>query len=225
MQVMGYEVLFNGKNMERILVGLGVTLEIAVFSVLISMIVGTIFGVIMSSKNRLVVLIGRIYIETIRIIPILVWLFIFYFGLTKLIGVHIDSFIISVVVFSMWGVAEMGDIVRGAITSIPKHQIESGRAIGLRDIQIYMYIIIPQSIKRMIPSAINLTTRMIKTTSLVALIGVIEVLKVGQQIIESSLFNNPSAPLWVYAFISGLYFIICFPVSTLSKKLETRWGD
>ncbi|SHG82142.1 amino acid ABC transporter membrane protein 2, PAAT family [Asaccharospora irregularis DSM 2635] len=222
---MGYEVLFNGKNMERILVGLGVTLEIAVFSVLISMIVGTIFGVIMSSKNRLVVLIGRIYIETIRIIPILVWLFIFYFGLTKLIGVHIDSFIISVVVFSMWGVAEMGDIVRGAITSIPKHQIESGRAIGLRDIQIYMYIIIPQSIKRMIPSAINLTTRMIKTTSLVALIGVIEVLKVGQQIIESSLFNNPSAPLWVYAFISGLYFIICFPVSTLSKKLETRWGD
>lgn len=222
---MGYEVLFNGKNMERMLVGLGVTLEIAVFSVLISMIVGTIFGVIMSSKNRLVVLIGRIYIETIRIIPILVWLFIFYFGLTKLIGIHIDSFIISVVVFSMWGVAEMGDIVRGAITSIPKHQIESGRAIGLRDIQIYMYIIIPQSIKRMIPSAINLTTRMIKTTSLVALIGVIEVLKVGQQIIESSLFNNPSAPLWVYAFISGLYFIICFPVSTLSKKLETRWGD
>lgn len=222
---MGYEVLFNGKNMERMLVGLGVTLEIAVFSVLISVIVGTIFGVIMSSKNRLVVLIGRIYIETIRIIPILVWLFIFYFGLTKLIGVHIDSFIISVVVFSMWGVAEMGDIVRGAITSIPKHQIESGRAIGLRDIQIYMYIIIPQSIKRMIPSAINLTTRMIKTTSLVALIGVIEVLKVGQQIIESSLFNNPSAPLWVYAFISGLYFIICFPVSTLSKKLETRWGD
>lgn len=221
---MGYEVLFNGKNMERMLVGLGVTLEIAVFSVLISMIVGTIFGVIMSSKNRLVVLIGRIYIETIRIIPILVWLFIFYFGLTKLIGIHIDSFIISVAVFSMWGVAEMGDIVRGAITSIPKHQIESGRAIGLRDIQIYMYIIIPQSIKRMIPSAINLTTRMIKTTSLVALIGVIEVLKVGQQIIESSLFNNPSAPLWVYAFISGLYFIICFPVSTLSKKLETRWG-
>ena len=222
---MGYEVLFNGKNMERMLVGLGVTLEIAVFSVLISMIVGTIFGVIMSSKNRLVVLIGRIYIETIRIIPILVWLFIFYFGLTKLIGIHIDSFIISVAVFSMWGVAEMGDIVRGAITSIPKHQIESWRAIGLRDIQIYMYIIIPQSIKRMIPSAINLTTRMIKTTSLVALIGVIEVLKVGQQIIESSLFNNPSAPLWVYAFISGLYFIICFPVSTLSKKLETRWGD
>ena len=122
---MGYEVLFNGKNMERMLVGLGVTLEIAVFSVLISMIVGTIFGVIMSSKNRLVVLIGRIYIETIRIIPILVWLFIFYFGLTKLIGIHIDSFIISVAVFSMWGVAEMGDIVRGAITSIPKHQIES----------------------------------------------------------------------------------------------------
>jgi len=222
---MGYDILFKGKNMERILTGLTVTLEIAIFSILISIIGGIIFGVIMTSKNKIVILVSRIYLEAIRIIPLLVWLFIFYFGITKLIGIHIDSFLISLIVFSMWGIAEMGDIVRGAITSLPKHQIESGKAIGLTKNQIYLYIIIPQAIRRMIPAAINLSTRIIKTTSLVVLIGVVEVLKVGQQIIESSILSNPSAPLWVYGWIAVLYFILCFPISIASKKLETKWGD
>lgn len=225
MPVMGYDILFKGKNMERILTGLTVTLEIAIFSILISIIGGIIFGVIMTSKNKIVILVSRIYLEAIRIIPLLVWLFIFYFGITKLIGIHIDSFLISLIVFSMWGIAEMGDIVRGAITSLPKHQIESGKAIGLTNNQIYLYIIIPQAIRRMIPAAINLSTRIIKTTSLVVLIGVVEVLKVGQQIIESSILSNPSAPLWVYGWIAVLYFILCFPISIASKKLETKWGD
>lgn len=225
MPVMGYDILFKGKNMERILTGLTVTLEIAIFSILISIIGGIIFGVIMTSKNKIVILVSRIYLEAIRIIPLLVWLFIFYFGITKLIGIHIDSFLISLIVFSMWGIAEMGDIVRGAITSLPKHQIESGKAIGLTKNQIYLYIIIPQAIRRMIPAAINLSTRIIKTTSLVVLIGVLEVLKVGQQIIESSILSNPSAPLWVYGWIAVLYFILCFPISFASKKLETKWGD
>lgn len=225
MPVMGYDILFKGKNMERILTGLTVTLEIAIFSILISIIGGIIFGVIMTSKNKIVILVSRIYLEAIRIIPLLVWLFIFYFGITKLIGIHIDSFLISLIVFSMWGIAEMGDIVRGAITSLPKHQIESGKAIGLTKNQIYLYIIIPQAIRRMIPAAINLSTRIIKTTSLVVLIGVVEVLKVGQQIIESSILSTPSAPLWVYGWIAVLYFILCFPISIASKKLETKWGD
>ncbi|MBU5307903.1 amino acid ABC transporter permease [Clostridioides mangenotii] len=225
MPVMGYDILFKGKNMDRILTGLTVTLEIAIFSILISIIGGIIFGVIMTSKNKIVILVSRIYLEAIRIIPLLVWLFIFYFGITKLIGIHIDSFLISLIVFSMWGIAEMGDIVRGAITSLPKHQIESGKAIGLTKNQIYLYIIIPQAIRRMIPAAINLSTRIIKTTSLVVLIGVVEVLKVGQQIIESSILSNPSAPLWVYGWIAVLYFILCFPISIASKKLETKWGD
>lgn len=225
MPVMGYDILFKGKNMGRILTGLTVTLEIAIFSILISIIGGIIFGVIMTSKNKIVILVSRIYLEAIRIIPLLVWLFIFYFGITKLIGIHIDSFLISLIVFSMWGIAEMGDIVRGAITSLPKHQIKSGKAIGLTKNQIYLYIIIPQAIRRMIPAAINLSTRIIKTTSLVVLIGVVEVLKVGQQIIESSILSNPSAPLWVYGWIAVLYFILCFPISIASKKLETKWGD
>jgi len=77
----------------------------------------------------------------------------------------------------------------------------------------------------MLPGAINLATRMVKTTSLVVLIGVIEVVKIGQQVIEVSRFKVPTASFWVYGFIFILYFIICYPLSILSKKLEAKWNN
>jgi polar amino acid transport system permease protein len=161
--------LFEGKNFLRVLSGLGITLQIAVISILLSGILGIVFGIIMTSKNIIVKVICRTYLEAMRIIPILVWLFIFFFGIPKATGLHIDAKIISIFVFTLWGMAEMGDIVRGAITSMPKHQTESGLALGLKKIQVYRYIVVPQAVRRMIPAAINLATRMIKTTSLVGI--------------------------------------------------------
>ncbi|WP_312694216.1 amino acid ABC transporter permease, partial [Caproiciproducens sp.] len=155
----------------------------------------------------------------VRIIPILVWLFIFYFTLNLQLGGEI----VSIMVFSLWGTAEMGDIVRGAVESLPKHQKESGAALGLTRVQIYRYVIIPQIVQRLLPAAINLATRMIKTTSLVVLIGVVEVLKVGQQIIERSILEVPTASFWIYGFIFLLYFVICYPVSLLSRRLGRKW--
>lgn len=112
---------------------------------------------------------------------------------------------------------------RGAVESLPKHQKESGAALGLTRMQIYRYVIIPQIVRRLLPAAINLATRMIKTTSLVVLIGVVEVLKVGQQIIERSILEVPTASSWIYGFIFLLYFVICYPVSLLSRRLERKW--
>ena len=109
--------------------------------------------------------------------------------------------------------------------SIPRHQYESGAALGLDKKQIYRYIIIPQTLRRLIPLAINLTTRMIKTTSLIVLIGVVEVLKVAQQIIEANRYTVPDSALWIYATIFFLYFLICWPISLLAKKLEKVWEN
>ena len=78
--------------------------------------------------------------------------------------------------FVLWGTAEMSDLVRGALIAIPKHQYESSEALGMSRAQTYWYIIIPQTVRRLIPLSINLITRMIKTTSLVLMIGVVEVL-------------------------------------------------
>lgn len=220
---MGYDVIFQGKNFLRLLGGLLVTAEIAFISVVIALILGTVFGVVMNSKSKVIRIISNIYLEAIRIIPILVWLFVGYFGISRVFNIHIDGVVVSIVVFSLWGIAEMGDLMRGAIKSIPKIQEESAMAIGLNKTQIYRYIIIPQALKRVTPSAINLSTRIIKTTSLVIMIGVVEVVKVGQQVIEVSAVKSPMATFWVYGFIFFLYFMICYPLSLLSKKLEKRW--
>lgn len=225
MESSGISVLFEGINLIRILGGLLVTLKIAFISIIFSAVLGTGFGLVMHSNSKSIQFFSRIYLEAIRIIPILVWLFIWYFGVTKVLGIHLDGEVISVVVFSLWGIAEMGDLVRAAVQSLPMHQRESGKAMGLTDLQVYRYIIIPQAIRRMIPGAINLATRMIKTTSLVVLIGVVEIVKVGQQIIEVSLLKNPMAAFWVYGFIFILYFGLCYPISLVSRKLEARWEN
>ncbi|ADL53148.1 amino acid ABC transporter permease [Clostridium cellulovorans] len=223
MQDLGASIIFQGVNLQRLLSGLLVTGRIALISIAISSILGIIFGIIMTSKRKSIKIFSRLYLESIRIIPILVLLFIFYFGITKILKIHLEGELGSIIVFSLWGTAEMGDLVRGAIMSLPKHQRESGKAIGLTENQIYLYIIIPQVVRRLVPAAMNLATRMIKTTSLVVLIGVVEVLKVSQQIIESSVLKNPSAAFWVYGFCFILYFIICYPMSLFSKRLEKKW--
>lgn len=223
MQEWGINVLFEGRNFIRLLEGLWVTLEISLISVFISVILGLGMGILMSMNSRFIKFMCRLYLDTVRIIPQLVLLFLAYFGLSKSFGVNLSGEVAAVLVFSFWGIAEMGDLVRGALNSIPKHQYETGLAIGLNKRQLYQYVIIPQIIRRLLPQTINLVTRIIKTTSLIVLIGVVEVVKVGQQIIEASRLTVPSAALWIYGVIFLLYFLICYPISVFAAKLEKRW--
>lgn len=224
MQDLGISVLFQGRNFIRLLEGLLVTINISLISVAISIVLGIFVGMVMALNNPVTKIITRIYLEFIRIMPQLVLLFIVYFGVTRAFDINLSGELSAIIVFVMWGTAEMGDLVRGALTSIPKHQYESGKAIGLTGLQIYLYIIIPQTVRRLIPLAINLVTRMIKTTSLIVLIGVVEVVKVGQQIIEANRLTTPTAALWIYGVIFFLYFIVCYPISLLSGKLEKLWS-
>jgi polar amino acid transport system permease protein len=222
---LGIDVLFQGRNMIRLLEGLWVTVQISMVSVMISITLGIVLGIIMSIKNPIIQIVSRIYLEFIRIMPQLVLLFLVYFGITKMFHINLTGKVSAVIVFALWGTAEMGDLVRGALTSMPRHQYESGKAIGLSRLQVYRYIIIPQTVRRLIPQAINLVTRMIKTTSLIVLIGVVEVVKVGQQIIEASRLTTPNAAIWIYGVIFFLYFIVCFPISLLSTRLEKLWKN
>ena len=94
----------------------------------------------------------------------------------------------AIIVFSFWGTAEMGDLVRGALQSIPAIQRESAQALGMNPFQVYTLVILPQTVRRLIPLSINLITRMVKTTSLVMMIGIVEVLKVARAIADRILF-------------------------------------
>lgn len=222
---MGFEILLKGNNMLRLLQGLWVALRISLISVVISIVLGILVGMLMTSKNKVIQVITRVYLEIVRIMSQLVLLFIVYFGATKAMGINLSAEAAAIIVFVFWGVAEMADLVRGSLISIPKIQYESSESLGLSRGQTYRYVIIPQIIRRMIPLSINLITRMIKTTSLVMMIGIVEVLKVGQQIIEANRKTSPNAAFAIFATILLLYFIACWPISCLSKYLEKRWEN
>ncbi len=221
---LGLEVLCKGSNMLRLLEGVWVAVRISLISIVISMPLGVLLGILMTRKNRLIRFLTKFYLEFIRIMPQLVLLFIVFFGSTRSLGWNLSGEIAAIIVFVLWGTAEMGDLVRGALLSIPKHQYESSEALGLSKFQSYRYVILPQTLRRLIPLSINLITRMIKTTSLILMIGVVEVLKVGQQIIEANRMTSPNAAFGIFLVIFLLYFLICWPISMTARHLEKKWS-
>ena len=221
---LGIDVLFKGTNFIRLLGGLWTALEISLISVGLSIPLSILLGIVMTIPNKAIKVITKIYLEIIRIMPQLVLLFIVFFGATRTMGINLSGEVASVIVFTLWGTAEMGDLVRGSIISIPKHQSESSLALGLSKAQTYLYIIIPQTVRRLLPLSINLVTRMIKTTSLILMIGVVEVIKVAQQIIEANRATSPNAAFGVYLVVFIMYFIVCFSISMVAKHLEKKWS-
>lgn len=224
MDSLGIDVLFKGTNFIRLLQGLWVSVEISLIAVVLSILLGLLVGMLMTINNPVLKAILKIYLETVRIMPQMVLLFIVYFGTTRVFGWDISAESSAIFVFTFWGTAEMGDLVRGSIKSIPTIQFESAMALGFGKVQTYYYIIFPQTVRRLIPLSINLITRMIKTTSLVMMIGIVEVLKVAQQIIEANRNSSPNAAFGVFAVVFLLYFIVCWPISRLSVYLEKRWA-
>lgn len=221
---LGLEVLWKGRNFVRLLGGLWTALRISLLAVSISIPLGMLLGMLMTRKNLVLVVLTRFYLEFIRVMPQMVLLFLVFFGTTRWFGWNLDGELSSVIVFSLWGTAEMGDLVRGALISIPAQQTESAAALGMTRPQILRHIVLPQTLRRLIPLSINLITRMIKTTSLVLMIGVVEILKVSQQIIEANRMSSPNAAFGVYLTVFLLYFLACWPISLLSKTLEKRWS-
>ena len=122
---LGISVLFKGKNLPRILGGLWVALRISLISVVVSFPLGILLGAAMTLKNPFVKAVMRIYLEVVRIMPQMVLLFLFYFGTTRAFGWDLSGETASVIVFVLWGTAEMSDLVRSCLISIPIHQYET----------------------------------------------------------------------------------------------------
>lgn len=215
--------LLNPDTLSRLWKGLYITLEISIVSIIITSFGGLFLGILMSLKNRYVYILCRFALEFVRAMPLLVWLFMVYFGLSRWLGINLSSVSSAIIVFSIWGSFEMMDLVRTSLKSIPKHQYESAASLGLNKTQSYFYVIIPQAMRRLTPMSMNLLTRMIKSTTFAYLIGAVELVKVGQQIIE---FNNKNdlAPFIIYGLIFFIFFIICYPVTLYSRKLEKKWS-
>jgi polar amino acid transport system permease protein len=213
-----FDILFQGQNFVRLLLGLWVTIRIALISSVLSIALGTGFGLLLRVKIPYIRLVGRIYVEFFRIMPQLVLLFVGYYTLET----QFSAEAVAVIVFTLWGTAEMGDLVRGATENVDVGQVEAGKTIGLSKLHLNLHIVLPQAFRQLVPVSINLVTRIIKTTAIVPLIGIVEVLKVGQQIIDYNRITSPTASIPVYALIFILYFLICWPLSKLATACTNR---
>lgn len=174
------------------------TVKLGLSGVICAIIVGLICAIIQYEKVPVARQIVAVYIELSRNTPLLVQLFFIYYGLPK-IGIQTDPQTCGIAGLTFLGGSYMAEV------------------------QTYWYIIIPQTLRRLIPLSINLITRMIKTTSLILMIGVVEVLKVSQQIIEANRMSSPNAAFGIYLVVFLLYFFACWPISMLAKYLEKRW--
>lgn len=199
----GINVLFEGSNFARLMAGLWTSIWIAALSLIIGLAVGTIFGILRTLKNRPIRFVLRLYLEFFRIVPTVVLLYLVYYILPRSLHVNWPATWMAVLAFSMWVAAEFSDIVRGALESVPKTQRESGLALGLNRLQLFRYVLLPQAVKLELPATINLATRVIKTTSLLMIINIMEVINVGQQIIEANNQQYPAGVFWVYGFTRG----------------------
>lgn len=195
------------------------TLSISASSIIFATLGGVLYGVLRNLGKRWLDVPLRVYLELFRAIPVLVWLYLLFFGLPIFTGASLPSFWCAVLVLSLWGASEVGEVVRGALQSLPRGQREAGVAIGLSGWQLYRHVLLPQALKRLTPPTINVYTRIIKTSSLAVLIGVVDVVKVGQQIIERTYES-----VLIYGFLVLFFFLLCYPLSAASRALEKRWS-
>lgn len=201
-------------------VGAGQTLAISLLAILFATLGGVGYGVLAQQGGRLTRGVLRVYLELFRVVPVLVWLYLFFFGLPIFFGLDIPAFWCAVLVLALWGTSEVGEVVRGGLKSLARGQQEAGLALGLSRWQLYRHVLLPQALQRLTPPTINIHTRIIKTSSLAVLIGVVEVIKVGQQIIERTYGS-----LLIYGLLFLFFFLVCYPLSLVSRRLEQQWGN
>ncbi|NDE73473.1 MAG: amino acid ABC transporter permease, partial [Betaproteobacteria bacterium] len=155
-------------------------------------------------------------VGTVQGIPLLGWLFIFYFGLS-IVGYNLPPLVAATVGFSIYAGAFLGEIWRGALVAIPKTQWEAGLSIGLNYIEQLRHVIIPQAVRMAIAPTVGFVVQLIKNTSLAAVIGFVELTREGQ-LTTASTFQ----PFSVYLLVALMYFSLCYPLTQYSRVLERK---
>jgi polar amino acid transport system permease protein len=200
--------------------GLVNTFKLAFVALLLSTVIAVIFGLMSISRFALVRWIARAFVEFFRAIPLIVNLLFVYFG-APLIGVPLDPFAAATVGLSTWGGANGAEIVRGGFNAVAKHQRESAMALGLRGWETLVFVLAPQVLLPIIPPFTGLFSVLVQATSLASLIGTLEFLRTAQIVVErTTLMTGFSPAFLIYGFVLLVYFVICFSLAALTRRLE-----
>lgn len=207
---------FSFNHVLFMLTGLGWTIGLAAIALVGGSIAGSVLTLMRVSSNPLLSRIAQLYIFIVQGTPLLVTLFIAYFGTTYL-GLSVSPLTAIAVAFSFYAAAFLGDIWRGAIQSVPAGQREGAHALGLSRAHAMRYIIVPQAIRIATPPTVGFFVQLIKNTSLASVVGIVELTRTSQ-IVSNATFK----PLEVYLTAALFYFLVCFPITLFSRSLERR---
>ncbi len=205
---------------------LGTTLKITIIAMIFALLIGLLFGLLNISKNRLLNIIGTIYVDGIRGVPLIVLAYFIYFGIPMAIqkiplevfrGFKFEAVTAGIIALSLNAGAYMAEIFRGGIQSIDKGQMEAARGLGLGYGKAMKRIVIPQAVRVMIPSFVNQFIISLKDTSILSVIGIKEMANAGNSIVQ-----NTYNPLATWAVIGLIYMIVIISLSRLAKYLERR---
>lgn len=196
--------------------GFVTTLEVAVLGLLLALILGVIFGVLSTSKIKIFRVISRIYVEIIQNTPLVIQIFFLFNGLPY-IKIVLPVFIIGVLGVGVYHGAYIAEVVRAGITSVPKGQFEAAKSQGFSYSQTMRYIILPQTIKIIIPPLTNQLVNLIKNTSVLAMIAGGDLMYTTDSWSSSNMYYGPA-----YVVTGILYFVLCYPLARLARKLELK---
>ncbi|RKX46432.1 MAG: nickel transporter [Thermotogae bacterium] len=199
-----------------LLSGTLVTLEITVLAIFLGLLIGTFVGMARLSKKRWINTPATVYVEFIRGTPLLVQIFIIYFGLPSL-GIYIERFPAGILALGINSGAYVAEIVRAGIQSVSKGQYEAARSLGLSHWQAMRYVVLPQAFRNILPALGNEFITLTKDSSLVSVIAIEELLRRGT-IAISRTFQSFS----VYSAVALLYFVMTFSLSRLVRWTEKR---
>lgn len=206
------------KNWHVFPAGLAVTLTVAAQAILIGLIIGMLIGLGLVYGPLGLRLFLRGYVDVIRGLPLLVTIFVVFYGL-PVVGVMLPRTTSVVIALGFFSAAHMGEIVRGAVSSIPRGQTEAAKSIGLLFWQRMQLVILPQAMRRAVPPSITLFAELVKGTSLVSLVGVADLLLSARHAMERT-----TRPLPFYFMLAVIYFCICFALSRLGAYMERRFA-
>jgi polar amino acid transport system permease protein len=156
------------------------------------------------------------YIQLIQGTPLLIVLFLSYFGL-GILGYKLDPLVAAGISFTLYAAAFLGEIWRGCIEAVPKTQWEASDCLGLNPLQQYAYVILPQALRIAIPPTVGFMVQIVKNTSLASVIGFVELARAGQ-IVNNSTFE----PFAIFSAVAAIYFVLCYPLSVAARTLERR---
>lgn len=204
-------------NWKVLLEGLWKTISLALISFVLALVIGVIFGLFSVAPIRGLRIFASIYVDIIRGIPMMVLAFFIFFGLSDAIGFTIPDYTAGVITLTLNASAYIAEIVRGGINAVPVGQMEASRSLGLGYTHTMRKIILPQAIKIMIPSFVNQFVISLKDTTIISVIGVVELLQTGKIIVARNMQST-----YVYLIIGVMYLIVITALTRLAKVLEKK---